>query len=292
MGKKENKLEYFFRVVAPKITSVGAAVVVVGALFKIMHWPGAGEMLTIGLLTEAFLFLMGVIQPAAPPDAHYHWERVYPILDENISDNEIPHLSHDEAIAKAKAQLAATPTKQVGGGGSDSLAAFGGVDAMLKQMNLSQDSFKNFGEGIKTLNDTASKMKNMSDAVTATNSYSQNLGEASKSLTVLNKAYSETASSMSGMANMSKDAKEYHTQIQTITKNLGALNAVYEMELKDANSHLKAMNKFYSNLTLAMENMADASKESEQFKSQMVKLTENLTTLNKVYGNRLTDIRG
>ena len=89
-----------------------------------------------------------------------------------------------------------------------------------------------------------------------------------------------------------KDAKEYHSQVQVMTKNLGALNAVYEMELKDANSHLKAMNKFYSNLTTAMEGMADASRESQNFKNQMSQLTTNLSSLNKVYGNMLTAMKG
>ena len=94
------------------------------------------------------------------------------------------------------------------------------------------------------------------------------------------------------MADATKDTKDYHAQVQTITKNLGALNAVYEMELKDANSHLKAMNKFYSNLTVAMESMSDASKESKVFKEQMTSLTSNLTQLNKVYGNMLSAMKG
>ena len=67
----------------------------------------------------------------------------------------------------------------------------------------------------------------------------------------MNKSYASTVAAMSEMSNAANDAKQYHAQVQTITKNLGALNAVYEMELQDANNHLKAMNKFYSNLTNA-----------------------------------------
>ena len=266
---EESKLMFFYRVVAPKMTSVGAAIVIIGALFKIMHWPGAGEALTVGLLTEAVLFFMGAFQPAPPPEMHYEWEKVYPeLLD-----------------AETKA-----PVKQnnnlVGAG------ALAGLDKMLAEADLSTDAFKNFGKGVKSLNDSALKLKDMSEAVSATNEYSTNVKAASASLTNLNKAYATTVASMTEMANASKDAKDYAAQVQLITKNLGALNAVYEMELKDANSHLKAMNKFYSNLTLAMEGMADASKESQVFKEQMTKLTTNLTTLNKVYGNMLTAMKG
>jgi gliding motility-associated protein GldL len=97
---------------------------------------------------------------------------------------------------------------------------------------------------------------------------------------------------MAEMSNAANDAKQYHAQVQAITKNLGALNAVYEMELQDANNHLKAMNKFYSNLTNAMSNMADASKDTEAFKGELKNLTGNLTNLNKVYGNMLTAMKG
>jgi gliding motility-associated protein GldL len=289
-GKKESKLEYFFRVVAPKITSVGAAVVVVGALFKIMHWPGAGEMLTVGLLVEAGLFFMGVVQPAAPPDAHYHWERVYPILDEGISDEELPHHSAEEAIKLQKAQNSHVP--QVAQNSGAGMAGLAGLDKILSDSGLNAEAFKNFGKGVQSLNTTASQMKDLGTTVTANNEYAKSLQDATKSLATLNKSYADTTVAMSGMASASSDAKAYHEQLQNITKNLGALNAVYEMELKDANSHLKAMNKFYGNLTVAMESMSDASKESQLFKEQMVKLTTNITSLNKIYGNMLTAMKG
>ncbi|WP_448520130.1 type IX secretion system motor protein PorL/GldL [Rhodoflexus sp.] len=268
---KESAVAKFNRVIVPKITSVGAAVVIVGAMFKIMSWPGAGPMLVVGLSVEAFIFLLGVIAPVPPPEKHYEWERVY------------PELAEENAPAKTDLQAA------------NKLAATGalvGLDQMLQEAELSTESFKSFGKGIKTLNESALKMRDMSEAAAASEEYSKNLRAASQSLVTLNKSYAATIESMSVMANASAQAKEYHAQVQTITKNLGALNAVYEMELKDANSHLKAMNKFYGNLTVAMESMADASKESQLFKDQMSKLTTNLTSLNKVYGNMLTAMKG
>lgn len=301
MGKKESKLEFFFRVVAPKVTSVGAAVVVVGALFKIMHWPGAGMMLTVGLLTESFLFLMGVVQPAPPPEAHYHWERVYPILDEGIPEDKVPHLKHDEILTRHKAKL---KDGDGSGGGTiippviapppehDPKTSKKLLELDKELAKLDKASIANFGNGIKSLNQTASQMKSMGNAVTASNDFTKNLQATSKSLVSLNKSYSTTAKAMSGMADLSTDAKAYHAQVQKITTNLSSLNAVYEMELKDAKGHLKAMNKFYSNLTIAMESMADASKESEAFKKEMSKLTTNITTLNRVYGNMLTAMKG
>jgi gliding motility-associated protein GldL len=268
---KESAIAKFNRVVVPKITSVGASVVIVGAMFKIMSWPGAGPMLVVGLSVEAFIFLLGVIAPVPPPEKHYEWERVYPELAEEQAGTKID--------SQAANKLAAT-------------GALVGLDQMLQEADLSTEAFKSFGKGIKTLNDSALKMRDMSEAASASEEYSKNLRAASQSLVALNKSYAATVESMSAMASASAQAKEYHAQVQTITKNLGALNAVYEMELKDANSHLKAMNKFYGNLTVAMESMADASKESQLFKDQMSKLTSNLTSLNKVYGNMLTAMKG
>ncbi|MCS6832368.1 MAG: gliding motility protein GldL [Flammeovirgaceae bacterium] len=271
MGKhQETKVGYIYRVIVPKVTSLGASVVVIGALFKIMHWPGAGIMLTVGLSVESFLFFIGAFQPAPPPDKHYDWEKVYPELLEEAT----------KTASKPKTD------PNVG------LAALPALDKMLSAANLTEDTFKNFGEGIKTLNASVSKMKDMTSVATASDEYTKNLQAASKSMIELNKAYSNTVAAMNTMANAANDAKAYHQQIQVITKNLGALNAVYEMELKDANSHLKAMNKFYSNLTVAMESMAEASKESQTFKAQMVALTNNLTNLNKVYGNMLAAMKG
>ena len=108
----------------------------------------------------------------------------------------------------------------------------------------------------------------------------------------MNKSYAQTATAMSEMANASTDAKEYNSQVQNITKNLGALNSVYELELQDANSHLKAMNKFYANVAGVMESMEKAGQGSEKFSQELQKLTGNLTSLNGVYGSMLTAMRG
>ena len=96
---------------------------------------------------------------------------------------------------------------------------------------------------------------------------------------------------MDKMASASKDAEAYHTQMQTVTVKLAALNALYEMELQDANGHLKAMNKFYGNISGAKNNVADAAKNAEKFKVEMGNLTTNLSSLNNVYGSMLTAMK-
>lgn len=211
-------------------------------------------------------------QPAPPPEQHFDWTLAYPELDGKGPKKVLTDKPNNTA-ALSQATLTA-------------------MDTLIGGADLSPDSFKKFGQGIKSLNETTLKMKDMTEAVNVTADYATNVKQASTSLANLNKTYATTVQSMQEMSNAAKDAKDFHGQVQLITKNLGALNAVYEMELKDANSHLKALNKFYGNLTTAMESMADASKETQVFKEQMGKLTTNITTLNKVYGNMLTAMKG
>ena len=140
------------------------------------------------------------------------------------------------------------------------------LDHMLESSKIGPELIDSLGKGMRSLSDSAMKISTVGNAALATEEYANNVKAASKSLVEMNKSYATTVSAMSEMANASKDAKEYHAQVQNVTKNLGALNAVYEMELQDTNSHLKAMNKFYSNISAAMENMTEASKESEHLR--------------------------
>lgn len=263
--KKGGFSEFLFNAIMPKVYGIGAAVVIVGAMFKIMHWEGANAMLILGLSTEAVIFFLSSFQPMGhEPD----WTRVYPELADD----------YQGGVKKIASKPGESVTKK--------------LDEMLTDAKIEPVMLDSLGRGMRSLTETVGKMSNLTDATVATSEYAKNVKEASRSILDLNKSYATTVSAMSEMANASKDAKEYHSQVQIITKNLGSLNAVYEMELQDANSHLKAMNKFYSSLTTAMESMSDASKDTEQFKNQLSVLTSNLTNLNKVYGNMLSAMKG
>jgi gliding motility-associated protein GldL len=259
---------FLYDVLMPKIYGLGAAVVIIGALFKIQHWDGADLMLIIGLSTEAVIFALSAFQPQ-PHDPD--WAKVYPQLADDYTG---------EALMPATA----------GASGGNGLTRK--LDDMLLDANITPETINSLGLGLNRLSETAAQMADLGQATTATNEYTLRVREASGSLEKMNVAYATTADALAQMAGSTVDAKEYHQQIQSMTRNLGALNAVYEMELQDANNHLKAMNKFYGNLSMAMENLTDASKDTEQFKQEVSKLTQNLHSLNTVYGNMLTAMKG
>ena len=255
---------FFYDSVMPKIYGIGAAVVIIGALFKILHLPGANQMLIVGLGTEAVIFFLSAFQPN-PKDVD--WGLVYPELNEG---NDPSNKAIDAPTGKGLTMK---------------------LDDMLKNANITPEALTNLGSGLNRLSTTTAQLSKLGDATNATDEYTAKVRSAATSLDNINKAYSNTVTAITAMSSATNDAKEYHMQVQNVTKNLGALNAVYEMELKDANTHLKSMNQFYGTLGKAMENMTQAGKDTEQFQQQVASLTGNLTSLNRVYGNMLNAMR-
>ncbi len=268
MSAKGGFKENFYENIAPVIIGLGASVVIIGALFKIMHWPFAGPMLVIGLGTEAALFIVFAFAPHPPHEVGLErWSRVYPQLSEEYDGSYGDDAATEEGLSKS-------------------------LSDMMSTANIDQNTISSLGEGLKSLSSNVSNMSTLADASVATQEFASNTKDASSTMAQMSSSFKTTADAMSGMANVASDAGEYHAQVQAITKNLGSLNAVYEMELQDANQHIKAMNKFYSNLSTAMENMSEASKETESFKKNLSSLTTNLTQLNTVYGSMLSAMRG
>lgn len=267
-AKKGGFQDLLYTTIMPKVYGIGAAVVIFGAMFKILHLAGANEMLMIGLTTEAVIFFLSAFEPK---HAELDWSKVYPELADD----------YDGPSAAPRAAIS-----------SKSDGTTQKMDQMLASAKIGPELLDSLGKGMQNLATNASKMASLSDASVATTEYANNVKSASKSLSEMNKSYESTAQAMQGMASASQDSAKYHETVQNVTKNLGALNAVYEMELKDANSHVKAMNKFYANVTSAMEGMAEAAKDTENFRSGMTKLNTNITSLNSIYGNMLAAMRG
>jgi len=262
------KKNFLYDTLMPKIYGIGAAVVIVGALFKIQHLPGAGPMLTVGLLTEAVIFFLSAFQPH---QAETDWALVYPELSEGYD----PSTNDNRFREKTPAPNGLT----------------GKLDDMLKNANVTPEALTNLGQGLNRLSATTAQLGQLGEATNVTDEYTKKVRTAAQSLERINESYANTVEAVSAMSNATGDAKEYHLQVQNVTKNLGALNAVYEMELQDANTHLKSMNQFYGTLGKAMENMIQAGKDTESMQHQVADLTTNLTSLNRVYGNMLNAMR-
>ena len=261
------KTNFLYDTLMPKIYGLGAAVVIIGALFKIEHWDGADIMLMIGLGTEAVIFALSAFQPQSKD---HDWSLVYPELSEGYDPSTGNSSFSNENNGKGLTMK---------------------LDDMLKNANVTPEALTTLGQGLNRLSTTTSQMSQLGEAANVTDEYTKKVRSAADSLDKINVAYGNTVEAITAMSNATSDAKEYHMQVQNVTKNLGALNAVYEMELQDANTHLKSMNQFYGTLSKAMDNMTQAGKDTESFQKQVSDLTSNLTSLNRVYGNMLNAMR-
>lgn len=257
-----------YTTIMPKIYGIGAAVVIVGALFKIQHWEGANGMLIVGLGVEAAIFFLSAFEPKHP---ELDWSKVYPELAEDF-----------------EGPVNKTATRISNRGDSPLLK----VDDMLRTAKVDQPLLDNLGRGLHNLAQSTSQMTNLSNAAVATNEYAKNVTTAAAALQEMNKSYGVAIKAVTAMADVSKDSGEYHAQVQKVSKNLAALNSIYEMELKDADAHVKNMNKFYESLTGAMQGLSKVGDNTAKFTSELGNLTNNVTALNRVYGSMLTAMKG
>jgi len=269
--KKGGFVDLLFTTIMPKVYGIGAAVVIIGALFKILHLEGANLMLMVGLGTEAVIFFLSSFEPKhEEPD----WAKVYPELSED----------YEGPVNPTATRISNRPAA----GDSPLLK----IDEMLKTAKVDQNLLDNLGKGLTNLATSASQMSNLSNAAVATNEYAKNVQSASAALGEMNKSYGTAMKAVTAMADASKDTSEYHSQVQKVTKNLAALNTIYEMELKDADSHVKNMNKFYESLTGAMQGLSKVGENTSKFTTELGSLTSNITALNNVYGGMLTAMKG
>jgi gliding motility-associated protein GldL len=245
------------------IIGVGASIVLLGALFKLQHWEGAGTMLIIGMSVEAFIFaLLGIL----PPHKDYYWEKLYPELDLAPDEEELKMLKQTQTHGSITHQL----------------------DKALEDNHVEPELVKRLGDNLKRLGDSISQLRDMQDAHMATNDFSNNARQAAAALGEMKVAYTNATEAAKLLANASGDTKNYHEQVQLVSKNLAQLNAIYELELQDSNSHLKTMNKFYGSLSQAMNNLTESIDDTKRYKSEISDLAKNLGQLNNVYGNMLS----
>jgi gliding motility-associated protein GldL len=262
------------------VIGLGASVVLVGALAKIQHWKSANVLLTAGMLTEAFIFaILGLL----PPHKDYYWERYYPNLDEN------PHIEAYRKGVKFKPSSALVGAAQDGSGGPSATAS---LDKMLEEAQINPANLRRLNENFTRFGSTVEQMKDITDVTTATNTYSTAARETADALGQMKTTFQGATNTMQAFNNAADDTAKFHQQVQVLTGNLGSLNQIYEVELQDANNHLKAMNKFYSTLVTASDAMAASADDAQAAREQIGALSRNLTQLNSIYGNMLSAMQG
>jgi gliding motility-associated protein GldL len=185
---------------------MGAAVVIVGALFKLMHWPGAGPMLVIGLLTEAAIFALSAFEPV---EHELDWSLVY------------PELAGGDAKAKDKKE---NPTEAQG-------LLSQKLDNMLKEAKIDGELMASLGNSIKNFEGAAKSISPTVDAMAGQKKYAEEMTTAATQMQALNNLYKLQLESADKNAQANKEiadnAAKLKEQMQSMTSNIASLNAVY-----------------------------------------------------------------
>lgn len=246
----------------------GAAVVMVGAYFKLTHIPGADFMLALGLGVEAVIFFMSAFEPQ---HVEYAWDNVFVELDENWD-------------GKQKTQFAAS--------GSVNGAVSNVEDAMLNKMfdkmNISEDTFMKLGKGIDKLAQNAGQMADISNALAATNNYANAMNNATKSISDFSTNYTETNKKLSeSLGKLDFSALDANT-IKKVAASMQSLNSIYELQLQGAEQTSAASKKLTETMNKYMDNLNASSQNAGQLNNQLTQLSARLTALNNVYGGMLS----
>ena len=269
------------------VYSIGAAVVIIGALFKIMHFPGAGAVLMVGMITEAILFLIGCLDK---PHAEFHWHNVFPQLLEHGTD---PALL-EEMQSRPKPTL-------MGGDATASATA----TAQPKVPMLPEKDLAALKDGIDSLAKTASQLSELGKVATATTALADKLDAAGKAAEqfvqagkiletsgeALGSAYGKVTEDMEKVA---AGTKEYESQVAAVNKQLSSLNAMYELQLNALQTQVeavKAQTEKVANTTAQFEVLDTTAKQMSTAAGVALKnqetLAQQVADLNKVYGNML-----
>jgi len=294
-----------FKKVMVYIYGWGATVVLVGAMFKIMHWPGAGPMLVVGLSVEALIFFLAGLEPYHP---EIDWTRVYPELIVHEGEEKVEHAKAPKTLAKK-----GTP-------------AVDKLEESLQSAGLQPDVFARLSEGLKNLTATSAKIGDITEAVAATSDYTKNLKSASSSVATLSDTYQKSSQGIAASTDSYKQAvdslnfsvdgltdaygksspkvseagsnfvaaynklsqamnidftglaegnKNYTLGLASLNKNLSALNAIFELQLQEAD------------LEKMMTDLQGSVEQSAKYNQEITKLGRQLEALNTVYGNML-----
>lgn len=241
--------------------SIGAAIVIWGALFKILHLPGGNALLSIGMGTEVLMFVLTAFDK---PAKEYKWENVFPVL-ETLDENDRPDFENGSGVviaggagapglsAAAKAAAASTP--------ADNLVL--GADGMPSVMGTTN----NYLEQMAAL---ASEMQHLRASTEALNHVSDTLLESYRAIT-------------ENSENITRSSQGYVEQMQDLNRNIMGLNTIYEIQLKSISSQLDAIDRVNQGIKDIRDMYERSASQSTRYCEETEKMARYMQQLNQVY---------
>ncbi|HRD51632.1 MAG TPA: gliding motility protein GldL [Flavobacteriales bacterium] len=247
-----------------KLYGLGAAVVIVGALFKIQHWPLADLFLILGLSTEAIIFFFSAFEP---PHEDPDWSLVYPELATGEKAEGDDFKKEDQRSI----------TEQ--------------LDDMLESAKIEPELIASLGDGMRSLSDQARQMGQVTGAASATNEYANTLKDAASKVSTLSDSYMKASESLTGLTQNVEAGKTAGDGLRQMSQNLAALNEMYEFQLRTSREKLEAANQMFAGMSDMITNLQNSVEDTKRYKENISVLSDNLAKLNTVYGNMLSAMR-
>ncbi|MBQ9588263.1 MAG: gliding motility protein GldL [Bacteroidales bacterium] len=276
-----------------KLYGWGASAVIIGALFKINHWPGAVPMLILGMGTEAVIFFLSAFEPL---HIEWDWSLVYPELAgmKGAEGGE----EHDHGVLSSADPMTAQ------------------LDKMLADAKIGPDLVERLGKGMENLADSANSLNNMTTAVAATDKFVTNMDVAAEAVNDLSAAYKRTTDSINhdfdlsssyseslkgataAVTNLSNIYQEtaqtlragdtsYVDELKKMASSLSSINAMYEIQMQNSSEQLQATKEVQERMQNMVANFAESAEGVLKYREQVDALTRKVAELNQVYGNML-----
>lgn len=282
-----------YKVIMGYVYGWGATAVIIGALFKIMHFPGAGIILTVGMLVEAFIFFLSAFEP---PMEHYDWSRVFPVLGKG-QGKEVQNTEKLSGLMKEQ-EIELPTNKQASISGNISLGLEDAdLDKLKSGISRIAETAERFADLVEESPDLATKMKGMSTSFEELQKHTQDM--ASQIKNNCERFTQNMEESVSGFANLNRLMDEQYQQLKTktsdyaqqltsVNKNIGALNALYELQIKDTKDTLDSFRGIQGDMGEIMENVSLSLDSAKLFKQESQQLANHVASLNAIYGNMLS----
>lgn len=284
--------------------SIGAAVVIWGALFKILHLPGGNFLLSLGMGTEVLMFILSAFDK--PADS-YHWEDVFPVLASHDPE-ERPEFGGGGATVIGGSGIASGGTVVIGGAAGVNQDAIGrqvSVEEARRTagipdgIELSEDDSRSLSDSISKMSAAADQLSRMAELTDATQQYlsqlaaistqMEQLRAATESLTqVSNTLLGSYEAITSHSDGLNEQSTGYVEQMESLNRNISGLNTIYEIQLKSISSQLDNIDRVNNGIKNIGRMYESAMGDSDRYCKETEKMTQYIQQLNSVYEKMIT----
>lgn len=269
--------------------SIGAAVVIWGALFKILHLPGGNTLLCVGMGTEVLMFILTAFDR---PAKEYKWEEVFPVLATNDPEDRPDFNGGGGGIIIGGGTGGGSGVKIDGTAVSDQQArhAVGIPDGI----NLTEEDSRSLSESIAKMAAASDQLSRMAELTDATQQYLSQMSAISEQMERL-RSTTEALNQVSDVLlgsyraitdnseNITRSSTGYVEQMDSLNRNISGLNAIYEIQLKSISSQLDSIDRVNRGLKDIRDMYEKSARESTSYCDETEKLAHNMKQLNSVY---------